>query len=146
MRGHQARLRRRRPTRRPLVLTLLAPGGRVRTWRVPVWAHGLPRIPDENAVTALAFSNALRVFYSFVYRPRNDLRREHEGREYFVRQLHFDYGEAPLFGPWLFRPTVRLVQLLSERVRRTLQNGSLNAYLAYIGILLLIVLAGVFYL
>jgi hydrogenase-4 component B len=114
--------------------------------RVPVWAHGLPRIPDENAVTALAFSNALRVFYSFVYRPRNDLRREHEGREYFVRQLHFDYGEAPLFGPWLFRPTVRLVQLLSERVRRTLQNGSLNAYLAYIGILLLIVLASVFYL
>ena len=49
-------------------------------------------------------------------------------------------------GPWLFRPAVRLVQNLSDRIGLTLQNGSLNAYLAYIGILLIVILGSVFYL
>lgn len=113
--------------------------------RVPVWAHGLRQVPAKNAVTALAFSNALRVFYSFVYRPTNDLQREYRGREYFVRELHFNYREAPFFGPWLFRPLVRLTQILADRIGLALQNGSLNAYLAYIGLMLIIILASVFY-
>ncbi|MBU2755540.1 hydrogenase [Acidithiobacillus sp. CV18-2] len=113
--------------------------------RVPVWAHGLRQVPAQNAVTALAFANALRVFYSFVYRPTNDLQRQHRGREYFVRELHFNYSEAPFFGPWLFRPVVRLTQILADRIGLALQNGSLNAYLAYIGLLLLVIFASVFY-
>lgn len=114
--------------------------------RVPVWGHGLRRIPAENAITALAFSNALREFYSFVYRPRTQTRARHTEREYFVRDLQFEYSQAPVFGPWLFRPAVRLLQQLSDRIGLVLQNGSLNAYLAYIGILLIVVFASVFYL
>lgn len=114
--------------------------------RVPVWGHGLRRIPAENAITALAFSNALREFYSFVYRPRTQTRARHTEREYFVRNLQFTYSQAPVFGPWLFRPAVGLVQKLSDRIGLILQNGSLNAYLAYIGILLIVVFASVFYL
>ncbi|MEY2341987.1 proton-conducting transporter membrane subunit [Acidithiobacillus sp. IBUN Pt1247-S3] len=114
--------------------------------RVPVWGHGLERIPDDNAVTALAFSNAMREFYSFVYRPRTQTAREHNSREYFVRELHFNYSQAPFFGPWLFQPAVRLVQVLSNRIGLVLQNGSMNSYLGYIGILLIIVFASVFYL
>ncbi|MDD5004844.1 MAG: proton-conducting transporter membrane subunit, partial [Acidithiobacillus sp.] len=114
--------------------------------RVPVWGHGLRRIPAENAITALAFSNALRELYSFVYRPRTQTRARHTEREYFVRDLQFEYSQAPVFGPWLFRPAVRLVQKLSDRTGLVLQNGSLNAYLAYIGILLIVVFASVFYL
>ncbi|MBU2762236.1 proton-conducting transporter transmembrane domain-containing protein [Acidithiobacillus caldus] len=113
--------------------------------RVPVWAHGLQQVPTENAVTSLAFANALRVFYSFVYRPQNQIQREHLGREYFVRQVHFNYSDAPFFGPWLFRPLVRLLQWLSDWFGLALQNGSLNAYLAYIGILLIVIFASVFY-
>jgi hydrogenase-4 component B len=113
--------------------------------RVPVWAHGLRQVPADNAVTALAFSNALRVFYSFVYRPKNQVRRAYQEREYFVRELHFNYSEAPFFGPWLFRPSVRLLQILADRIGLVLQNGSLNAYLAYIGILLLLLFASVFF-
>ncbi|WP_308389494.1 proton-conducting transporter membrane subunit [Acidithiobacillus sp. AMEEHan] len=113
--------------------------------RVPVWAHGLRQIPAENAITALAFSNALRVFYSFVYRPQNRVQRSYREREYFIRELRFNYSEAPFFGPWLFRPSVRLVEALADRFGLALQNGSLNAYLAYIGILLLVIFASVFY-
>ncbi|MGR2912311.1 proton-conducting transporter membrane subunit [Acidithiobacillus ferrivorans] len=114
--------------------------------RVPVWGHGLRRIPADNAVTALAFSNALREFYSFVYRPSTNTEKSHTDRHYFVHEVHFNYSQAPVFGPWLFRPAVRLVQNLSDRIGLTLQNGSLNAYLAYIGILLIVILGSVFYL
>jgi len=113
--------------------------------RVAVWAHGLPQVQSQNAVTALAFSNALRVFYSFVYRPQNSLQQATTDREYFIKELHFNYSEAPVFGPWLFQPLVRVIQFLSDRLGLAIQNGSLNSYLAYIGILLLIVFASVFY-
>lgn len=113
--------------------------------RVPVWGRGLRQIPVENAVTSLAFTNALRVFYRFVYRPENRLERSHSGREYFVRELHFNDSEVPVFGPWLFRPAVRIVQFLSDRIGLALQNGSLNAYLGYIGMLLIVIFASVFY-
>ncbi len=113
--------------------------------RVPVWAHGLRQIPTNNAITALAFSNALREFYSFVYRPSTNTRRSHIERDYFVRELRFDYSQAPVFGPWLFRPVVRFIQFMSNRLGLALQNGSLNAYLAYIGVLLIIIFASVFY-
>jgi len=113
--------------------------------RVPVWGRGLRQIPAENAVTSLAFTNALRVFYSIVYRPENRLERSHSGREYFVRELHFNDSEVPVFGPWLFRPAVRIVQFLSDRIGLVLQNGSLNVYLGYIGMLLIVIFASVFY-
>ena len=38
--------------------------------RVPVWYGGSHPDPQRTATTALTFSNALRTFYSFIYRPR----------------------------------------------------------------------------
>jgi len=36
---------------------------------VPVWYGGRDQNPQRAATTALTFSNALRTFYSFIYRP-----------------------------------------------------------------------------
>jgi hydrogenase-4 component B len=47
---------------------------------------------------------------------------------------------APFFGPYLFRPLARCVVWLSDRLR-VLQSGDLNVYLAFIGILLVVILA-----
>ena len=69
------------------------------------------------ATTGLTFSNALRVFYSFVYRPTLDVAHEHHEREYFVHRLRFDHAVAPMFGPLLFRPLTRAVIGLAERLR-----------------------------
>jgi hypothetical protein len=96
--------------------------------------------PPRVATTALAFSNALRTFYSFVYRPTADTAREHEGLPYFVRRLRFRHDVAPIFGPYLFAPLERLVWAVAGRLR-LLQSGDLNLYLAVIGVLLVIILA-----
>ncbi|MHB8253286.1 MAG: proton-conducting transporter transmembrane domain-containing protein [Acidiferrobacter sp.] len=127
-----------------LPLGLLAWGLRSGIRRAPVWAHGLRTLPAASATTALAFSNALREFYSFIYRPRTITERRTEKRLYFIKALRFEYSQAPLFGPALFAPITRFVRTLSARAS-ILQMGSMNAYLAYIGIVLLLILMSVFW-
>lgn len=106
--------------------------------RAPLWCGGEDYAAHAGATTALSFSNALRVFYNFVYRPHNAVARQFEGKPYFLKELQFDYSQAPLFGPLLFTPAVRTVQWLARKLR-FLQNGLMNAYLAYIGVLLIVV-------
>ena len=106
--------------------------------RAPLWCGGEDYAAHSGATTALAFSNALRVFYSFVYRPQNAVARQFEGKPYFLKELQFNYSQAPVFGPLVFEPAVRMVRWLSDRLR-FLQNGLMNAYLAYVGVLLLII-------
>jgi hydrogenase-4 component B len=106
----------------------------------PVWYGGLAQNPERASTTALTFSNALRTFYSFVYRPREELRREAKGSRYFIRRLEFTHDVAPFFGPYIFRPLTESVIWLADRLR-PLQSGDLNLYLAIIGVLLVIILA-----
>ena len=107
--------------------------------RAPVWYGGLRADPHRTTTTALAFSNALRTFYSFIYRPTADVAHEHQGLAYFVRRLSFTHEVAPLFGPYLFAPVTRLVWNVAGKLR-ALQSGNLNFYLGLIGILLVAIL------
>jgi hypothetical protein len=61
------------------------------------------------------------------------------GTAYFVRRLRFDHQVAPIFGPLLFRPAVRLTYSLAARLQ-ALQSGHLNFYLALIGLMLVLIL------
>ncbi len=121
----------------PLLLLLLA-RRRYGVRRVAVWYGGEPASP-RAATTALTFAHAMRVLYSFVYRPRTDMRHEHIESEYFVHRIRFDQQMAPIFETWLFGPIVRKVRRLSEWLAG-LQSGDMNVYLALIGLLLLILL------
>lgn len=126
----------------PIFLLFLSRKGRAR--QVPVWYGGKEQDPVRAATTALAFSNALRTFYSFVYRPTAETTREQSGGgngyPYFVRRLIFSHDVAPLFGATLFEPVERFVVGAAVRLR-SLQSGHLNFYLAVIGFLLVAVLA-----
>jgi hydrogenase-4 component B len=125
----------------PILFLLISRATKVR--RAPVWYGGKRQDPVESATTALAFSNGLREFYSFVYRPKRRTRRElaegSYGQRYFVRRLVFTQDVAPVFGPLLFSPAKRLTIAIAQRLRR-LQSGHLNAYLAFIAILLVLIL------
>ncbi len=119
---------------------LVAISVRSRPRRSAVWYGGMPQDPRRTQTTALAFSNALRTFYSFIYRPSGEITRESRGREYFVTKLVFSHDVAPVFGPYLFAPAVRLVRRGADMLR-PLQSGRLNVYLALIGLLLVVILA-----
>ncbi len=123
-----------------LPLLLLSAGRRFAVRRAPVWYGGRDHDPTRASTTALSFANALRTFYSFVYRPREDTARETVGRRYFVTRLVFTHEVAPVFGPYLFQPATRFVRFLAGRLS-LFQSGNLNFYLAVVGALLLVVLA-----
>lgn len=112
---------------------------RLKPRRVPLWAGGAHRLARADT-TALTFSNALRTFYSFVYRPTMETTRESSGRAYFVTRVKLSQNVAPLFRPTVFDPLVQAVVWLSG-VSRQLQSGHLNRYLGIIGLLLVLVLA-----
>jgi hydrogenase-4 component B len=122
----------------PIGLLALSRGFAVK--RAPIWYGGVRQNVAVTATTALTFSNALRTFYSFIYRPTAETEREVTGREYFVKRLVFNEDVAPVFGPYLFAPAVRLVRYAADRAR-ILQSGHLNFYLGLIGLLLVIILA-----
>ncbi len=122
----------------PLILYVMSGSFAVRS--APVWYGGLPQDPARASTTALTFSNALRTFYSLVYRPREETTREARGARYFIHRLVFEHDVAPFFGPYLFSPLTRFVIWLSDKLR-VVQSGDLNVYLAFIGALLVIILA-----
>jgi hydrogenase-4 component B len=126
-----------------LPLSLLLASRRFSVRRAAVWYGGREQAPRQVATTALTFSNALRTFYSFVYRPTVVTERElvhgSNGLPYFVRRLAFSHDVAPIFGPYLFAPLQRLVISLAGRLR-LIQSGDLNFYLSLIGALLIVIL------
>jgi hydrogenase-4 component B len=126
-----------------LPLALFVFSRRAAPRRVPVWYGGEEQDPTQVATTTLTFSNALRTFYSFIYRPTLETEREvaHEtnGRPYFIKRLVFSHDVAPIFGPYFFAPLERLTVALAIRLR-IVQSGHLNFYLALIGALLVLIL------
>jgi hydrogenase-4 component B len=107
--------------------------------RVPVWSGGRREDARRIATTSLAFSNALRTFYGFIYGPTHNLEREYDHGPYFVTRLIFNQEVAPIFGPYLFAPLTRLVRKAADKVS-ILQSGYLNFYNALIGMLLVLIL------
>ncbi|MGC8550984.1 MAG: proton-conducting transporter membrane subunit [Acidobacteriaceae bacterium] len=107
--------------------------------RVPVWSGGRREDARRIATTSLAFSNALRTFYGFIYGPTHNLEREYDHGPYFVTRLIFNQEVAPIFGPYLFAPLTRLVRKAADKIS-VLQSGYLNFYNALIGMLLVLIL------
>jgi len=121
-------------------IVLVVANRRFAVRHVPVWYGGLDQDPERASTTALTFSNALRTFYSFIYRPREETKRQVHTLPYFVNRLEFSHDVAPIFGPYLFAPVKGAVFALATRLK-VLQSGHLNVYLALIGGLLVIILA-----
>ncbi|TAM60055.1 MAG: hydrogenase 4 subunit B [Rhodanobacter sp.] len=118
---------------------LLRARRRFRVRHAPVWYGGCPA-PPNGMTTALSFSNAMRTFYSFVYRPESEIRHEHSGSAYFVRQVHHRADVSPLFEAAVFRGPTRIVQWLAHKLS-PLQSGNMNVYLGLVGLLLVLVMA-----
>jgi hydrogenase-4 component B len=125
----------------PVTMLLLSRRFAVR--HAPVWYGGRDQDPARAATTALTFSNALRTFYSFIYRPtvemEHELAHESNGQRYFVKRLMFTHDVAPIFGPYLFAPLEKLVIAIAAKLR-IIQSGHLNFYLSLIGALLVVIL------
>ncbi len=127
----------------PIALLWLSKRRRGPIRYTPVWYGGGSQAPRRSATTALTFSNALRTFYSFIYRPTMETERhsagEANGQPYFTKRLTFTHDVAPIFGPYLFAPLEKFVLAAAAKLR-IIQSGHLTFYLSLIGALLVIIL------
>ena len=90
--------------------------------------------------TATGFVQPMRQVFSTIYRPSVKLETEllQESR-YFAKRRSFESSIEPIFERYIYEPVHRLVARVADRVR-IIQAGSLNLYLAYIFVTLVVLL------
>jgi len=89
--------------------------------------------------TATGFSNPIRMIFKTLFRPRREVQREYDYSPYFAKTIRFESHVEEIFEKRIYRPLNRMVLRLSRRMR-ALQAGSIQAYLIYIFVTLLLLL------
>jgi hydrogenase-4 component B len=122
----------------PLVLWL-AFGRRARTRIGPTWDCGLQGLTPQMEYTATGFSKPIRMIFKALFRPRREVQREYDFSPYYATTLRFESHVEEVFQTRIYRPLNLLVLRFSRRLR-ALQAGSIQAYLIYIFITLVLLL------
>jgi hydrogenase-4 component B len=112
---------------------------RARTRRGPTWDCGLRGLTPQMEYTATGFSKPIRMIFKALFRPRREVQREYDFSPYDAKTIRFESHVEEIFQTHIYRPLNLLVLRLSRRLR-ALQAGSVQAYLIYIFITLVLLL------
>ncbi len=105
----------------------------------PTWDCGQKGLTPHMEYTATGFSKPIRMIFKALFRPRREVQREYDFSPYFATTIRFESHVEEAFVTRFYRPLNRLV-LRSSRRLRVLQAGSIQAYLIYIFVTLLLLL------
>jgi hydrogenase-4 component B len=105
----------------------------------PTWDCGLRGLTPRMEYTATGFSKPIRMIFRTLFRPRRKMQAEFEFSRYFATGLKFESHIEETFEHRLYRPLNRFILRFSRRMR-ALQAGSIQAYLIYIFVTLLLLL------
>ncbi|MDB5059960.1 MAG: formate hydrogenlyase subunit 3/multisubunit Na+/H+ antiporter, MnhD subunit, partial [Chloroflexi bacterium] len=103
------------------------------------WNCGVTLTPRMQ-YSSTSFAQPIRRMFSAIIWPERSLKVETSHSPYFVSAISYEVSLKPLFERFVYGPVhalfLRVIQLV-----RLLQNGSIHAYLAYVFIALVVVLA-----
>jgi hydrogenase-4 component B len=122
----------------PFVLWVLF-ATRAKIRQGPTWDCGQRGLTPQMEYTATGFSKPIRMIFKALFRPRREVQREYDFSPYFATTLRFESHVEEVFQTRIYRPLNRFVLRFSRRLR-ALQAGSIQAYLIYIFITLLLLL------
>lgn len=105
----------------------------------PTWDCGLKGLTPQMQYTATGFSKPIRMIFKALFRPRREVQREYDYSPYFARTIRFEAHVEEVFETRVYRPLNRALLRLARRAR-ALQAGSIQAYLIYIFVTLVLVL------
>jgi formate hydrogenlyase subunit 3/multisubunit Na+/H+ antiporter MnhD subunit len=116
--------------------------GRRRALRISeTWGCGRVVQTPRMEYTSTAFAEPLRRVFAELYRPTQDLSIDfHPESKYFVQSLEYRSEIVPWFERYLYAPLVTGIRRWGIRAR-AIQSGSAHAYLAYLVIALVGLLA-----
>jgi hydrogenase-4 component B len=112
---------------------------RRRSVRGPAWDCGLPGLTADNEYTATAFSKPLRMIFSALYRPRREIQAEYEVSPYYPSAIRFESKIEHPIEKHLYDPLRQWIMAVANRMKG-IQAGSINLYLTYIFITLILLL------
>ncbi len=119
------------------VFLVLRTLGKRQLVRSDTWDCGTP-LDRRTQYTPTGFSQPLLRVFQQVYRPRTEVREELRPSQY-IRAVRFEQELPELFVLHIYRPLTSGVIAVAMRVKR-MQSGSIQAYLAYLMITLIILL------
>lgn len=105
----------------------------------PTWDCGLRGLTPHMEYSATGFSKPIRMIFKALFRPRREVQREYDYSPYFAKTIRFESHVEEVFEKRFYRPFHRQVLRFSRRMR-ALQAGSIQAYLIYIFVTLLLLL------
>ena len=105
----------------------------------PTWDCGLPGLTADNEYTATAFSKPLRMIFAALFRPRREIQADFEVSPYYPTAIHFESEIEPAFEQRIYRPMSHGILWAAAKMRR-LQSGSIQLYLAYVFVTLILLL------
>ena len=105
----------------------------------PTWDCGLQGLTPQMEYTATGFSKPIRMIFKALFRPHREVQRDYDFSPYFAKTLRFEAHVEEIFETRIYRPLNRFI-LRGSRAMRALQAGSLQAYLIYIFVTLLLLL------
>ncbi len=114
-------------------------GGRRKTRYEDSWDCGIPGLTPRMQYTATAFTKPLRIIYKRIYLPSRDLKVSYLVKPFFVKSIQYGGEITPFFERYVYDPVTRFIHAIAGRVK-LLQSGSLQLYLGYILITLIVLL------
>jgi len=113
-------------------------GGGQSVERGDTWDCGTP-LTSRTEYTATGFSEPVNRVFRSIYRPRTEVKTEYTTSPLIKRRVTFARTIEPVFERYIYEPISVIFILLARRVS-VIQRGSIQAYLAYIFIILLALL------
>jgi len=105
------------------------------------WGCGRIGQTARMEYTSTAYAEPLRRVFAELYRPTEDLTIDvHPESRYFVQSRTYRSEIVPWFERYVYGPLVRAIAAAAS-CTRAIQSGSAHAYLAYLGVALLALLA-----
>lgn len=106
--------------------------------RAPTWTCGIEPEPAFE-YTAASFEKPVRLFFESFYRPEREIRVELVPGTPFRSRVRYRSEVDHLTESWLYRPLHRLGLMFAHTARR-LQQGTLQLYVAYIVVAVVVLL------
>jgi hydrogenase-4 component B len=113
-------------------------GGKRKTVIGDTWDCGTP-LTAHNQYTGTAYSNPLVRVFSYIYRPKPEVKTESTSSPYVKKRVSYAFVVVPVFEKYLYQPIVTIM-VASARWASKIQAGSIQAYLAYIFVTLVFLL------
>ena len=102
------------------------------------WNCGVAQTPKME-YTATSFSKPIRIMFRGIFQPTRKIEKDYVSTPYFPSRIQYKGSIKAIFEDTLYRPQLRFFLKLADKVT-ILQSGSIQLYLGYIFVTLVVLL------